>query len=351
MRKHFRERGEWVRGRDAWVDALDVRVMRAFFQDHTLSPLAASFRESVAAMAKKVGEDEDTVRYRLRRIQESGFITDWRLFLNPRLWGGGHASLWIDVDSSAPKRNLVEKLRVVPGMTHVTVCYDSVIAFLLHDDERSLPRQVELIRRLAEVPEVFVARDAFPECSGPLTARDWDLIRALRGNPRKPYGELAREVGMTGRTARIRLSKLTAQGAIFEWPSLNMRAASGGAFVFLRVLCSRDCKSEIAETMAAHLEPYLWHIVPMLPYRAGDLWPFGYDLVVPNLSVARQVRDWAEKVPGVKAARTFLYEDIVNFLDEYDEEIDRRLGRMPAATPSVRIRARSGVASAIEPHV
>ncbi len=318
------------------LDTLDVRIMRAYFQDRALSPLKSDFRASIAVIAKMVGEDEDTVRHRLRKFQDSGFVTDWRLFVNHAVWGGGHLSIWFDVDPAAPKRELVDKLRLVPGLTHVSSTYGSLIAFLAYDDEREVPRQIDLTRKVVGIPEAFVARDAFPPCTIQLSSRDWDIIRALRKNPRMHYADLAQRVGITSRTAKARVTRLASSGVIFEWPTLNLHALEGGTLVYLFVLYPEERKAEVDRAITTRLEPYLWHMMHMMPYRQGDLWPCGYDLVLPNLSMAREVLDWARGVPGVVTARTYLYEDLVNFLDTFDQELERRLSVMPSARRGVR---------------
>ena len=327
------------------MDSLDVRILRSYFQDRTLSPITAEFRVSSSALAKKLRENEDTVRYRLNRIQSSGFIADWRLYVNPELWGGGHVSVWFDTGSADRKREVVEALRLIPGITHAAVFYDGLVALLDFDNEESLPKRVELVRRVAGASEVFVARDAFPECRIRLTGPDWDLLRALRKDPRRTYAELAEAAGLSAPTAKARLSRMLAQGVAFAWPTINMRSPLGGVFVQLLVRYPGNRKREIDEAITARLEPYLWHVLHMLPYHPGELWPCGFNLIVPNLSIARRTLDWVACVPGVHDARLRLYEGITNFFEEYDEELDRKLGGMPTAQPRMRVKPnqRAGV--------
>ncbi len=319
------------------TDTLDVRVLRILLTGEALSVLNPDFREPIAKMAKKVGADEDTVRTRLRRLEDSGFITDWRLTLNPRLFGGGQVAVWFDLDPAASRTGLVEQLRLVPGVIFVHVMYDAAVVFVQYDDERVIPRTVELIRRLSGAPDVDVVRTAFLECQAVLAARDWDIVRALRKNPRKSYADLAAEVGLSSRTVRVRLTKLIAQGVAFAWPSLNMRAAQGGVLVHLKVWYPFERKAEVDESIATHLEPHLWHIMHMLPYHHGDLCTCGYNLMLPNVSAARDVLGWVGGVPGVEKARVLLHEDIYNFFDVYDEELERRLLALPTAMPKPHV--------------
>ena len=330
--------------RDARVDTLDVRIMRAFVQDQALSPLTTNFRASLAAVAKRVGEDEDTVRHRLRKIEASGFIRGWRLVLNPQLLGGGQAMVWFEVDPSRPKGDLAEGLRLAPGVLFVHACYDSLIVFLEYEDERSLPRILELVRRLSGAPEVFAARILFPECHAVLTARDWDLLRALRKDPRKSYSDLAAEIGVSSRTARVRLSRLTAQGVAFALPLINMRAAPGGVFPHVLVWYANDRKREVDKAITARVEPYLWHRLHLMPYRSGDLWSCGYDLILPNMAVLTELVGWVREVPGVEKVRTFLLEEIFSYFDSYDEGLERKLSQMPTALPAARVHEHRGPA-------
>lgn len=330
------------------MDSLDVRILRSYYSDPGLSPIVSNFRTSAAALAKRLGQDEDTVRHRLERMLGTGFLSVARLMLNPRTWGGGHATVWFDVEPSAQKRDLVALLGLIPGMTHVAVFYDSLIACLDFDDETLLPGLVELVRRVGHAPEVFVALSAFPDVEIALTAHDWDLIRVLSADPRKPCGQVAAEVGTTSRTARTRLMRLIQEAVIFEWPSPNFRAVQGLVPVCLQLRYPLNRKAEVDEAVAVRLEPYLWHTVHMLPYHSEDLWPCGYDLMLPNLSVMREVLDWARGLPGVVHARTYLYDEVVSFFDAYGERLDRRLRQMPTARGSARGEAIRGSSKALE---
>ncbi len=313
------------------MDSLDVRILRSYYSDPALSPIVSNFRVSAAALAKRLGQDEDTVRHRLERMLGTGFLSVARLMLNPRTWGGGHATVWFDVEPSAQKRDLVSGLGLIPGMTHVAVFYDSLTACLEFDDETSLPGLVELVRRVGHAPEVLVALSAFPDVEISLTARDWDLIRVLCADPRKPYGQVGAELGITSRTARNRLMRLIQEAVIFEWPSPNFRTVHGLVPVCLQLRYPLSRKAEVDQAVAVRLEPYLWHTVHMLPYHSEDPWPCGYDLMLPNLSVAREILEWAQHLPGVEFARAYLYDEVISFFESYGDRLDRRLARMPSA--------------------
>ena len=311
------------------MDTLDIRILRRLFQGGAYSPHGSALRESLAMIAKGLGVDEDTVRNRLRKFQESGFIPKWRLYVNPRVWGGGQIAVWTETNAGAARLELVERLRNVPGVIIVYICYRGLLVFHEYEEEWSLPRTIERIRTEVGAPDVFVARVAFPERDVDLGDRDWDLIRAMHGNPWRPNAELAAEVGLSGRATRARLSRIFAQGVLFAWPSLDLRAIQGGILTHLLAWYAGVRKTEVDEAVAACLEPYLWHVIHMRPYQRGDLTPCCYNLMFPNVPAAQEALSRVRELPGVERAAVHLHEDIYNFFEAYDARLEARLSRAP----------------------
>ncbi len=313
------------------MDTLDVRILRRLFQGRSYTSKGPALRESLATIAKAVDVDEDTVRNRLRKFQESGFIPDWRLYVNPHLWGGGQIAVWADAGPETAKREVVERLRAVPGVLMVYVCYDGFLVFQEFDDEWSLPRIVEGLRAALDAREALVARVSFPKGPVDLRDRDWDLLRAMRGNPWTPNSEIAAAVGLSGRTTRARLGRIFAQGVLFAWPSMDFRVIQGGILAHLLVWYPIERKTEVDVALSAHLEPHLWNVIHMQPYRRGDLTPCCYNLMVPNVPEAQEAASWTRGLPGVDHATVHLHEDMYDFFDAYDARLDERLTRVPGS--------------------
>ncbi len=316
-----------------------MRILRLLLQGEAFSPLNPDFRGSYRAIAEKVRADEDTVRYRLKKLHESGFLGDWRLQLNPRIWGGGQAVVFIDVNPHTRKDKLVDELKLLPGTMILNSFYERLGVVLEYDDEPSLRRQVELARRLSGARDAMVGRIPFPPCDTDLSARDWDLIRSLRKNPRKSYAALAAETGMSVRTIRRRLSRVVREGVAFAWPTLDPRGAGSGVLACLSVSCPIDRAGGIDETIGAHLNDSIWHVVHMLPSSPGDLVPTSYNLALPHILMARDILNWAGEVPGVREARLDMHEDIFTNFQSYDEYLDGKLRGMPTSSPTVTMTA------------
>jgi hypothetical protein len=65
---------------------LETRILRELTSP---SSFQWNFRESYAAMGRRLGADEETVRATLGRSVRMGLVQKWRLILNPELLGGG----------------------------------------------------------------------------------------------------------------------------------------------------------------------------------------------------------------------------------------------------------------------
>ena len=330
-RKVFREARHALARAGIGVDSLDIRIVRLMLQGNAFSPLNSNFRPSHAQIAKAIGADEDTVRYRVRKMHSSGFFGEWRLMVNPRIWGGGQIAVLIDLGSDSPKEDILDKLKLVPGAVFLNSYYERLAITMDYDVDATLPRQIELVRRLSGSTSIHVGRVPLPNCERKPTPGEWDVIRALRKNPRSTYSELAKKTGLSGRTVRRRLSGIKQQGFAFAWPTIDLRAVDDKILVMLSVQCPWDRRNGIDEAIQTHLEPHLWHVMHMLPFGPREMQPTGYDLAVSNIGEAREILEWVRSILGVRVANIDLYENIYIDFCSYDEYLDGKLREMPTA--------------------
>src|SRR5947209_18993474 len=146
------------------MDSLDVRILRSVLSDRSALPLPWNLRPSYGSIAKSVGAYEGTVRNRIRKLRDSGFLADWRAMVNPRLTGRSDASAWFDVPPYALKSELIAELRLLDGVLVIGSGYGSplYIAFR-YGRASSRQRQVDLSRRLARTGHVNLGRLRDPE--------------------------------------------------------------------------------------------------------------------------------------------------------------------------------------------
>jgi DNA-binding Lrp family transcriptional regulator len=286
--------------------------------------LNAQFRKSYDSIAKRVGVDEEMVRSRVKGFHRSGFIRDWRTIVNPTVIQAGEVVLWIDVNPPASKDDVVEKIRLMPGVILIGHYYGTLLGIVLrYYDENAVSRQIELIRRVSEVDTIVVAKVPFPRCLISLGKTDWGILRAIQREPRKPCAEIATELGLSSRTVKRRMQRMIDEAAIFGFPSLNPRAAEGGVMATMLVTYTAEEKREVDATIATRLESYLWHTFHTLPYRTGDPLVCGFNLILPHVGEAEEVLRWARRLPGILGVRIELFDGMETMYGPLDEEIER----------------------------
>jgi len=294
-----------------------------------LSPLDAQFRKSFGYIAKKVGADEETVRHRIRRFHQDGLITSWRTMLNPAILGGGLYGIIFDVNPAIRKDEVIEATRLIPGMFIIVSFHGSLITAVLRSyNDAALRKHIEILRRLAKADRIYVARVPFPPCRIDLSKSDWDVLRVLRGDPRKPYSTVAREVGLSSRTVKRRLERMILERAVFAFPAVNPNAARGMVMAALIVTCNPERKASLDPQISAKLEPHIWHIFHMLPSEVDGLQSTTFNLALPTVGRSREILRWVQSLPGLLDVRIGLYEEVETLFEAFDEEIGKRVAAL-----------------------
>src|SRR3984893_18400876 len=109
-------------GRDQLVipilDELDVRIFRAILTGNLSAPFSTRLRASLQEVARRLRADDMTVRNRLKRFQEEGFVSGWILLPNPSLFGYRMTVVIVDA-SPGPKEDMLNELRLVQGVVAI----------------------------------------------------------------------------------------------------------------------------------------------------------------------------------------------------------------------------------------
>lgn len=295
------------------MDSLDTQIFGLIIHGGGGEfPFQSDFRKPFRAIARDLGVDEGTVRNRVRRFEETGFIKEWWTWVNPRLWGGGHAGLWMDVPPTISKEELMERMKLIPGADVITRFYPSMItAWIRYTEEESLRKRVDLMRRLAEADRFGFGDVIYPPCDLDLSRSDLQVLRAVEENPRKPYTVLAEEIGLSVRTVRRKLRRLIEGFAAFAFADIDVSAVRGAVMASVMVICPEEEQERIAPKVAGYLESYLWHMFQTRPFDDGEDMSCVFDLIIPNLSKGREMLKWIQDVPGVTESRIDLFEEII----------------------------------------
>ena len=111
------------------MDLLDIKIFRELAQDKEAYSLQFDIRKSLSSISKNLGIDEDTVRNRIEKFKQTGFLRGWTVLVNPSLMGWGVAQLFLDIPRDASKLEIIGKLKKVNGVSSRLLSLPTSIPF------------------------------------------------------------------------------------------------------------------------------------------------------------------------------------------------------------------------------
>ena len=301
------------------MDKLDIKIIRELYQGQPVSLLRQGPRESFRAMGKKLGVSDGTVRERVGRLTRSGLFKGGPLQVNSDLLGLNMGVLSIDVESSTPKKELVEKLSLIDGVFLVQTHVGSLVGIMFYyEDDNSLERRVRLISKVAAARSAKFTRMPFPKSSVSLSKTDWRIVLTQKRKV-KSYVEISEELRLSSRTVRRRMVRMVNGGAIFTFPSANSDAILEAVMVDLVIEYENPkTRPEVDKKLLELLDPY---------YIFAGIWESHsvYSMIIPSIPSSRGVLEGVRRVSGAGSARIELVEARYEFYDRLHEAVERKL--------------------------
>ena len=129
-------------------------------------------------------------------------------------------------------------------------------------------------------------------------------MKAIQTDPRKPFGKVAEELGISRRTVERRAARMMNGHAFWLLPELGLKNLEG-ILAHLSVIYPPGLKTDIdrrifqkhgASMVMGHstLPTYSW-----------------FAFVVPNFGVANEIQGWASGLKGVTSAQISVAEEII----------------------------------------
>lgn len=199
------------------MDTIDYAIYRYLSPDGQIrfwgSRRSVDPRVSVREIAERVGLSEAGVRARLRAMEQRGFLRGRETWLNPSLFGVSLVVAEVPVEGPHDAEQLLRELGLVDGVTFARDIMDErdreIQVYYISDGPASTARRTSLLRRISPSGQLRGPTPYWiPPCSRPLTRLDWRTLRAYRKLPEATQAELATEVGISVKTAALRLHRL-----------------------------------------------------------------------------------------------------------------------------------------------
>jgi DNA-binding Lrp family transcriptional regulator len=304
------------------LDTLDIKILRELGGS---GPSGFLFdpRIPVRRIATKLGVNKDTVGRRMKRFRDIGLIQGWMAFANPSLFGVKETRLRFDIPARSSKDDLVRKLRLIPGVTIIASLYgDSIMVGLFSDSEHSLKKSTELISRISNTEDILRFDNIFPECRMRLSETDWEIIRSLQENPRKPYHLVSKELGLSSRTVKRRLERLIEGKAISAVTAVDLSVIDGTVVSLLVFYTSPERRGEANKRVLSYLDDCI------LRAELGNKDHGFFNLIISNVARIQEISRWMRDEPGVSSYRIDLVQEFIQLPEALSGLLEKRPVKM-----------------------
>jgi DNA-binding Lrp family transcriptional regulator len=296
-------------------DDLQLKLLRA------ITKREWNQRLSYASLGKKLGVDEETVRVRLKRISESGFLQGWQLIINPHVIGLELASVIVDVnDPATSKERVVSQLKLIDGVIFIFNFFEtSLRVAFYYQDEYDMMRRAILIQSICGSEAIQVIKHLSPKCEMKLRRTDWEILKTLRKDPRRNLTSISRELKLSTRTVTRRLGLLIENNTLYQMPIGNLKKSSGLIFYILILFEDSQNKKKIDE--------FLPETIPQLVFLDTNFQNYtAISILCKNFSESEQIIELVKEMGGVQSLSFWVLKEILPTHEWFDHEIEKHLG-------------------------
>lgn len=302
------------------MDRLDILILRELAQGGELWPARPGSIPSYRQLARKVQASPGTVRNRVRRMIQSGFMHGVLFYPNPTLLGFLGGSYAIELPHPEEKPRILARVAAVDGVIFLENFRGALLGIgLTYADDRALEPTLRRIDRAAGTGPGMFTPVAHPPCPASLSRPDWQLAVRLMAGGLPSYSHAAGDLGVSLRTLKRRMKRLMASGALLSFPRLDYRALHSGVTAELLVAFDGAEREEEAKArISAHIGDFTFFTGAWDRFRI-------YRLILPNIARATTLGEAVRRIPGLAFARMELVDSLEYHLDALLPHARRRL--------------------------
>jgi DNA-binding Lrp family transcriptional regulator len=262
---------------------------------------------SAANLGKKLGLDKKTVRVRVNRMEESGFIKYYQTTPNFALFGMHVVSLFRFEALNLPTKNaIVNHLHEVPRLVESSDYLGPFLTGSIAGSTREeATKGADYLASRYELGTQVLGSRTIKEPVSRIDNLDWQIIKGLRYDARSRDKELAETLSVTERMVGYRVSKLLRSGVIHTQAVIDPRKQAGLVFYELELAIDPQRRSAISKWLEERHGDKLWNLKsPMADVILANL--FCFTIAEPEDSVIE-----ALKVEGVRRCQLFILKEVI----------------------------------------
>jgi len=305
------------------LDAKDVRIFcEIAFRD--LSYNATTQRHvSPTEIGKKLGLDEKTVRARIKKMEEDGFIKYYQAMPSLALFGLAFIGLFrFEAMNITTKQKVLQSVQQTPHVVEASDYIGPTISVVIsgETEQAVLLAAAEIARRF-ELKELSLGGRPIRDPGVRMDRLDWQLIQKLRYDARISTTAIAKSLGITPRMADYRINKLLDEGALLIRAVIDPKKQSGLVFYEMEVSVEESMVARVIGTLRERQGEKLWSVSsPSGGLILANL--FGFTLGETENSALT-----ALTIHGVKYCHLFILKEVVEPVKSnwVDRLIDKKL--------------------------
>lgn len=254
------------------MDAKDVRIFCEMAFKYTDYHAPTERRISPSEIGKKLSLDEKTVRLRVKKMEDEGFIKYYQVIPNLGLLGFGKLTMYAFEANDIPsKKAAIEAVRARPGVVEIIDAvgpgFSATLAGASDDD---VQQTAIAIADDLDLKRLFkIADQPMAEPTGSPSRLDWQILEACRYDALCPATAIAEKLSITPRMVEYRISKLLESRACFIKAVIDVQNTKGIIFYALMLFCDEARAPALAQALQDAHGERLWAMVPPGPLRNG----------------------------------------------------------------------------------
>jgi DNA-binding Lrp family transcriptional regulator len=275
-----------------------------------MDPTYEEFEErhpSAADLGRKLDLDKKTVRTRMNRMEESGFIKYYQATPSLALFGMHVISTYRFETLNLPTKNAIMKhLHEVPRLVECSDYLGPILTASIAGTTREEARGgADYMASRYELGTVVLGSRAVKEPVSRVDNLDWQIIKGLRYDARSSDRDLAEALSITERMVGYRISKLLRSGVIRTKAVIDPRRQAGLVFYELELTIEPQRRGAISRWLGERHGDRLWNLrSPTADVILVSL--FCFSIAEPEESVIEALR-----LEGVKRCLLFILKEVI----------------------------------------
>ncbi|MDA4114217.1 MAG: Lrp/AsnC family transcriptional regulator [Thaumarchaeota archaeon] len=302
------------------LDATDVRIFcEMAFRDLSQGSFADR-HVSPSVIGKKLKLDEKTVRVRIKKMENDGFIKYYQATPSLALFGLSIVRLCrFEAYNIATKYGVLDSVQRMPRVVEILDYLGPTVAVSIAG--RSPESIQEIVHEIAgrfELSSLDLGDHAIREPQVRLDRLDWRILRGLRYDARISTKDVSKMLSITPRMTEYRITKLLESGALSIRAMLDAQKQEGLIFYELEMLVNPGEQPGAIRRIAEMHGDRAWSVQTNAGVLLVSLFAF-------NLGEPEEVAMASMKIEGVKHCSLFILKQSVeprrpSWIDGFIEE-------------------------------